>query len=450
MSRFNDTPVVRERLFRQSKYFRKTVIRDNLNPLGGLFPRQDYVRHYVNNLASWHVMKAKYRCLGIALNNSLKSNNIYDALYTLNASEHINLFVRTNMIDWLEENFRDSVFNCNDCDKYFLHDDDYHNVNDDYGVCNCCIRSYRWSERSGCYVDRDSDNDDDNSDLIRSYHGSLEDLEHIPSAYDKRKILLGMELEIEIDGDNLRDKAEDILNNITDYWKDGKRYTYCLLENDGSLDYGFEMVTSWTGLDVHAEQLKYFNQKFRNMRSHNTNTCGLHVHIDKGEMTTLHASKLILFINDTNNLHLIKTIARRDNASYAKFKDKKADKSWLKHSLNSSSVKERQLRHLNVDRYEALNFQNERTIEFRLFKGSLVYSTIMACLEFAYAAYFFTKDASINNLTTFKFLEFICLDDNKSDTKFLREYLVKKGFTLPVKPSKTIASINTSMLVTFE
>ena len=447
MSRFTNTPRQREALFKQQKYAWKIVIKDNLNPLNGLYPRKEYEKHYVNNLASHQVIRAKYKSFGITLNNAIKNNNIYDALYTLNGQDS-SLFIRTNMIDWLEEKFRDSVFVCNDCDKYFLSDDDYHNVGDDYGVCNCCVRSYRWSERSQFYVD--SDNDDDNSDLIRNYHGSLEDLEHIPSAYDKRKILLGMELEMEIDGDHLRSKAEDILNNITDYWKDGRRYTYCLLENDGSLDYGFEMVTSWTGLDVHAEQLKYFNQKFRNIRSHNTNTCGLHVHIDKGEMTTLHASKLILFINDTNNLNLIRAIARRDNASFAKFKDKKNDKQWLKHSLNSSSEKERQLKHLNIDRYEALNFQNERTIEFRLFKGSLVYSTIMACLEFTYASYFFTRDASITNLTTHKFLEFICLDDNKSDTKFLREYLVKKGFALPVKPSKSIASINVSELVTFE
>jgi hypothetical protein len=295
------------------------------------------------------------------------------------------------------------------------------------------VRHYRYSERSGCYVDRDSDNDDDNSDLIRSYHGSLEDLEHIPSAYDKRKILLGMELEMEIDGDNLRNKAEDILNNITDYWKDGKRYTYCLLENDGSLDYGFEMVTSWTGLDVHAEQLKYFNQKFRNMRSHNTNTCGLHVHIDKGEMTTLHASKLILFINDTNNLHLIKTIARRDNASFAKFSDKKTNKNWLKHSLASSKLKERQLRHLNTDRYEALNFQNEKTIEFRLFKGTLKYESIMASLEFAYATWHFCKDTGSNDLTIENFLEFISEPENKKHTRFLRTYLKEKGFSIPIK-----------------
>jgi hypothetical protein len=396
-------------------------------------------------------MRAKYKCFGIELNNAFKNDDVNEALRVLNTQES-SLFVRSNMIDWIEKKFSEMVFSCNDCDKYFINDDEYHNVNDDYGVCSRCSNNYRYSDRNGYYVDADEyDNDNDSGcDLIGNYHSSLQDLEHIPSAYDKRKILLGLELEIEVDGDNLRNKAEDILNNITNHWINGRRYTYCLLESDGSLDHGFEMVTSWTGLDVHAEQLKYFNQKFRNMRSHNTSTCGLHVHIDKHDMSTLHASKLILFINDANNSSLIKAIARRDNTSFAKFKDKKTDKSWIKHSLSSSSRKARQLSNLNIDRYEALNFQNERTIEFRLFKGSLVYSTIMACLEFTYASYFFTKDASITNLTTHKFLEFICLDDNKNDTKFLREYLVKKGFELPTKPSKSIASINTSMLVTFE
>ena len=85
MSRFNNKPVVRERLFRQQKYAWKIVIKDNLNPLNNLFPRQDYEKHYVNNLASHQVMRAKYKSFGIALNNALKSNNIYDALYTLNA-----------------------------------------------------------------------------------------------------------------------------------------------------------------------------------------------------------------------------------------------------------------------------------------------------------------------------------------------------------------------------
>lgn len=86
---------------------------------------------------------------------------------------------------------------------------------------------------------------------------------------------------------------------------------------------------------------------------------------------------------------------------------------------------------LNADRYEALNFKNEKTVEFRLFKGSLKYETIMACLEFTYATWFFCRDASTKNLTTDQFLKFICANQNRKDTKFLRSFLKSKGFVMP-------------------
>ena len=145
-------------------------------------------------------------------------------------------------------------------------------------------------------------------------------------------------------------------------------------------------------------------------------------------MSTLHASKLVLFINDDSNQKLIKAIARRTNNSYAQVKNKKEDKSWLKDALQNKT-KASQLRCLNTSRYEALNFQNDKTVEFRLFKGSLKYLTIMACLEFTYASWFFSRDTSVTELTTENFLAFICKDQNKQDTSHLREYLDQRGFS---------------------
>jgi hypothetical protein len=195
------------------------------------------------------------------------------------------------------------------------------------------------------------------------------------------------------------------------------------------------MVTGYTGLDVHAEQLQYFaNGGLRGAISHDSDNCGLHVHICKSDMTTLHGAKMILFINDQANQRLIKAIARRDSSDYAKFKNKAQDREWLKDAVGCET-KRSQLRNLNADRYEALNFKNDKTIEFRLFKGSLVYSTIMACLEFTYATWFFTRESSNKNLTTDHFLKFICANENKGDTKFLRAYLKAKGFELPEKSS---------------
>ena len=78
--------------------------------------------------------------------------------------------------------------------------------------------------------------------------------------------------------------------------------------------------------------------------------------------------------------------------------------------------------------FEAVNFQPERTIEFRLFRGTLRYETIMACLEFTYAAWFFTRDTGQQDLTADHFLKYISQPNNRKDTVNLRSYLKDKGF----------------------
>ena len=332
--------------------------------------------------------------------------------------------------DFMDDHFSGSYSDCHDCENLF-NDDEMSNAYDDYSVCeSCCNYSYRYSSHHGYYVREDDEHYSEN-EHIREYHTSSDNLGHIPSKYDDRKprVLLGLELEMEIKDDYCRDeRAGVLLHNVGNY----QGHDYALCEDDGSLDHGFEMVTSYTGLDVHAEQLKYFEGGLRGAISHDSDNCGLHVHICKSDMTTLHGAKMILFINDQANHKLVKAIARRDSSEYAKIKNKKEAKEWMRDAV-SSDCKSVQLRSLNRDRYEALNFKNPNTIEFRLFKGSLVYSTIMSCLEFTYATWFFCRDASTKNLTTDHFLKFICANENRGDTKFLRAYLKAKGFDLPEK-----------------
>jgi hypothetical protein len=201
---------------------------------------------------------------------------------------------------------------------------------------------------------------------------------------------------------------------------------YCALEHDGSLHNGFEMVTGWTGLDVHAKQLQHFKNPIRGLKSHDTSTCGLHVHICKKDMTLFHAVKMVLFVNDSGNQRLVRSLARRDSSRYSQVKNKKAGYEWLTNAKSGNNLK-----YLNADRYEALNFQNDRTIEFRMFKGTMRYDTIMACLEFTYATWFFCRDTGTNQLTTDNFLEFISRSENLGDTKFLRQYLTEKNWSLP-------------------
>ena len=330
-------------------------------------------------------------------------------------------------VDFMDSHFSGHYFACHDCDGIFS-DDDAHNAYDDYSVCGSCVDNFRYSNRHGYYVRED---DEEELENIRSYHTSSESLGHIPSKYDKRtpRVLLGLELEMEIKDNYCRDERAGILLEGIGEYNDS---LYALCEEDGSLEHGFEMVTAYTGLDVHAKQLEFFKSGLRGAISHDSDNCGLHVHICKADMSTLHGAKMILFINDQANQRLIKAIARRDDSSYAKFKNKQGDKQWLKSAMGCES-KRSQLRNLNHDRYEALNFKNDKTIEFRLFKGSLVYETIMSCLEFTYATWFFTRESSTKNMTIDGFLKFICANENRGDTKFLRAYLKAKGFDLPEK-----------------
>lgn len=372
--------------------------------------------------------KAEYKAFGMAMRDLISDDDSEGALDLINNSD-----VRGDWAEFMDQHFSGHYFYCQDCENIYS-DDEEHNAYDDYSVCNsCCDYRYRYSNRHGFWV-REDDDDYSENEHIREYHSSKDELGRIPSKYDDRKprVLLGLELEMEIDDSYSRDeKAGELLKNIGDY----QGYTYALCENDGSLDYGFEMVSAYTGLDVHAEQLAYFeNKKLRGAISHDSDNCGLHVHICKADMSTLHGAKMVLFINDQANHRLIKAIARRDASDYAKFKNKAEDKEWIRDALTCDS-KRSQLRNLNSDRYEALNFKNDKTVEFRLFKGSLVYSTIMACLEFTYATWFFCRDTSTKNLNTDHFLKFICANENRADTKFLRAYLKNKGFTLPEKSS---------------
>jgi hypothetical protein len=343
---------------------------------------------------------------------------------------------RYGWVDFMNTHFGGDYFECHDCDGIFG-DDEAHNAYDDYSVCGSCVDNFRYSERHGYYV-RDDDEDYSDNEHIREYHTSSDCLGHIPSKYDKRtpRVLLGLELEMEIRGDYCRDdRAGVLLEGLGKYRHSNFNfYDYALCENDGSLENGFEMVTAYTGLDVHAKQLEFFKSGLKGAISHDSDNCGLHVHICKADMSTLHGAKMILFINDQANQKLIKAIARRDDSSYAKFKNKQSDKQWLRDAVGCET-KRSQLRNLNHDRYEALNFKNDKTVEFRLFKGSLVYETIMSCLEFTYATWFFTRESSTKNMTIDGFLKFICANENRGDTKYLRAYLKAKGFELPEKSS---------------
>ena len=443
---------LREHMLSNTNYYTPPEVKSNLLNTGrSIIERQlgkdwqSLQRNRFRNMSGFSILETQrmYQTVGKEVALAIAEDDWGSALEALNQFG-TRLSFHSDICAMLQRRFNGySFFCCEDCSDYFEWDDGRPTYDGDYRVCDSCIEeNYTYSDSRDTYItnqdyeedQEQEDEDEPEYEHIGGYHSSKRNLGHIPSSYDMRspRVLLGLELEIEVSDDYDKDgRAGLLLDNMSDYRdEDGIRHTYCLMEEDGSLDNGFEMVTAYTGLDVHKAQLQYFKNRTAGLTSHDTSTCGLHVHVCKSSMTTLHAAKMVLFINDPENIGLVKAIARRSDASYSKIKNKKDDKHWLKDSVHSSKDKDEQIRRMNSDRYEALNFKNDRTIEFRLFKGTLKYETMIACLEFSFACWHFTASASTSELTTSKFLEFICMPEHRKDTRFLRAYLKEKGYAL--------------------
>jgi hypothetical protein len=298
---------------------------------------------------------------------------------------------------------------------------------------------------------------------ILDYHHSKAFLHRMPSPmFDKRAIPLCIGFELEMEADITR-ASQDVQGSGSAYQRwlgtcttklkklfngdDGTKQ-YCLFERDGSVARGFEMVTNWTGLDTHekfvelfaSKQFKKIKDKY-GLRSHDAGTCGLHVTVDRHQMSTLHAGKFAEFVNAPQNKPALEAFCRRDLNRYANANADKyghglvnAAKSVFNANTGGSNGR---------DRYELANFTNQYGVEFRLPRGTLRYESIMATLEMVRMLWFFTQTASNGNLTWPQFTDFVWKPENTGETRYMREYMLVKKLTQPYFTPRELVVINT-------
>lgn len=380
--------------------------------------------------------------------------------YSIYRSETINIQFEDDIIQEIYNEFRSSshyVGVCEDCDEWFLIEH-LTAINDRYVCDGCREENYRYSEYLSEWVHADDityaidhygnevilnneDIPDDfsyNEDNGRYEHDDYEDRSIIGEYHSNRhgyylvhsdwsrknKRFFGVELEVEVKTSHSRhERAKAIRNYVQDNFEDADNPL--VFERDGSLDNGFEIISQPMGLDSHKELWKWTNESTitEGLRSHLTGTCGLHVHVSREGLTNLQIARAVYFVNHQANRHLIETVARRYNAGYCKAKSKK---------ISTANRAE--------DRYEMINLQNRKTIEFRIFKGSLKYEAIIAAIEFCHAVLNFAATNSNLHLSTEAFLKFIFEHQNRADTAYLRQYLMdrnpafRKDFERLIKP----------------
>ena len=180
-------------------------------------------------------------------------------------------------------------------------------------------------------------------------------------------IFEGVELEI----DGMRD-AESLaydLGNIS-----GSELFY--LKHDGSLNYGFEVVSHPCSLDFHLNKFPWKEicdtAISHGGRSHDAGTCGLHVHVNNSYLGNsyvgVHLSRFKLLALFDKFWSEITTLSRRRYLGYC-------EKNGTARTMSDIEVEK------DKGRRFAINMCNGNTTEIRIWRGTLKLSTLLATLE---------------------------------------------------------------------
>jgi len=206
------------------------------------------------------------------------------------------------------------------------------------------------------------------------------------------KIFFGVELEFEL----YHCKELDAIMKI-DFSK-GDRF----VKDDGSLDHGIELVSMPCSLNYHKNFFHWDTlcKDLTKLGCKPDHNCGLHIHMSR-KFTEEEEKKLYWFIY--KHVDIISKVAGRGHGHYREIpygRDYHTGLDIITPSDQGFSCR-------SNSRYYLLNFDNRKTIEFRLPAGTFDHKRIYANLEFLDAVINYTKRNSLTFIKTTPWESFI-------------------------------------------
>lgn len=248
---------------------------------------------------------------------------------------------------------------------------------------------------------------------------------------------IGIELEVDCGGKD-NNKASQILaiancNSENIY-----------IKSDSSLDAGLEIVTHPMTWDYHINAMPWEKvlQKCRELgyKSHDTDTCGLHFHINRdyfGDTYTLQESCIakIVYFFEVYYDYIVK-FARRTTETASRWAGRY--KNTIAETVKAVATKDDFQKFFDSlslnNRYRVINLENEDTIEFRIFRGTLKYSTFIMALKFVIEICDCAKFMSDEEFFNMSFKEFILKLDKENPELAIIDYCKSKDieFDIPL------------------
>lgn len=216
-----------------------------------------------------------------------------------------------------------------------------------------------------------------------------------------------------------------------------KKDGFFLTKSDGSLQFGYEIVSqpfSWGWWNQHRDsRIKNLLETLQagGYVSHDGGRCGLHVHMSRKAFKTVEL-KSKTGGKFRGSLHLMRFsrmvylhpefsiwMSRRHdkNPRYAMIEPKKFNNGTMKTiAQHGQSV---------CDRYSAINYCNEHTVEVRMFRGTLNFKSFCGSLELCHALWAYTATPT-NPLDIRAFIKWVntsYLFDAKGERQTIYPYL---------------------------
>ena len=285
--------------------------------------------------------------------------------------------------------FEDNCYVCADCGRHYRYSDSVTAIDGCY-YCQHCVEEHR--SPIGCYHDFKQYGE------IEFY--GTEDRSHTPY----------MGFELEVDTDHRIDRTA-VINRFKDDFGDFLHY-----EEDGSLRFGWENISQPASLSYHLGMMdKYKNMfeilKEQDLRSHDANTCGLHIHVDRtyfGDKEDSSVAKM-LYLYEKFHSELLSFSRRTESQAndWARSRKHSNTKSgWIK-----KAIKDSKHYYDHSERYYAVNLTNPDTVEIRIFRGTLNLETFEATLKFSARLAELCKNTSAIELSKMTFEDLLGSDN---------------------------------------
>ena len=294
----------------------------------------------------------------------------------------------------------ESIAYCEYCDERYFVDDMVYNDDLETYICEHCDAEYKAKHQPRVIVldstrdaleglDENYLNDTNGNGSLNPWHNYRRAFNYIfmdSDSEEARKLLIGAELEITDLNYNIGGREfESIINHIHNNYD-------AIVASDGSLNgHGMEIISDAQTLGVWEYRRPRMDALFKNLvktgfRSDEGNTqCGLHFHVSreylgdtKEEQEDTIARVELILENFKNELM---RFSRRDSESVRRYASFISDRLGQKNFYSLDLIKEHKNDNLDGGaRYQALNITNDKTIEFRFFKGTLNIETFYASL----------------------------------------------------------------------